>query len=58
MVNHVLDQLRMSASDLGRLLKMHASMGSKILNGSRKLTWEHAKILGDRFKVAPALLMD
>lgn len=58
MVKHILDQWGMSGSDLARLLKMHPTMGSKILNGSRKLIWEHAKILGARFKVAPAVFMD
>jgi HTH-type transcriptional regulator / antitoxin HigA len=58
MLKHVLDQSQMSASDLARLLKVHASMGSKILNGDRQLTWDHAKILAAEFKVAPTLFMD
>jgi antitoxin component HigA of HigAB toxin-antitoxin module len=58
MFKHVLDQSAMTASDIARLLGMHPSMGSKILNGDRKLTWEHAKTLGARFNVAPALFMD
>jgi antitoxin component HigA of HigAB toxin-antitoxin module len=57
-VKYVLDQSGTSASELARLLNMHQTMGSKILNGDRKLTWEHAKVLGARFKVAPALFMD
>lgn len=57
-LKHVLDQSGMSASMLASLLNMHTTMGSKILNGDRKLTWEHAKVLGARFKVAPALFMD
>jgi antitoxin component HigA of HigAB toxin-antitoxin module len=55
---HVMDQSGMTASDLARLLKVHASMGSKILKGERGLTWNHAKILGSHFKVAPSLFMD
>lgn len=58
MLKHVLAQSGMSGSDLARLLNMHPTMGSKVLNGNRKLTWEHAKVLGARFKVAPALFMD
>jgi antitoxin component HigA of HigAB toxin-antitoxin module len=58
MLRHILDQSAMSASDLARLLGVHASMGSKILIGQRRLTWDHAKILGAHFKVAPALFMD
>ena len=47
----------MSASDLGRLLGMHASMGSKILKGERSLTVEHLRKLADRFKVQAGLFM-
>jgi antitoxin component HigA of HigAB toxin-antitoxin module len=57
MLKHVLGQSGMSASDLARLLGVHPTMGSKILAGDRRLTWDHAKILGARFKVAPALFM-
>ena len=58
MLKHILDQSGMSGSDLGRLLRMHPTMGSKILNGTRQLTWEHAKVLGAHFRVAPSLFMD
>jgi len=58
MLKHILEQSGMSASDLARLLGMHPTMGSKILKGDRRLTWEHAKVLAARFKVAPALFMD
>ncbi len=47
----------MSASDLGRLLGKHASMGSKILKGERSLTVEHLRKLADRFKVRAELFM-
>jgi len=47
----------MSASDLARLLGVHASMGSKILKGERSLTVEHLRKLADRFKVRPDLFM-
>ena len=57
-LKHVMTEARLNGSDLGRLLGIHASMGSKILNGERKLTWEHAKKLAARFAVAPALFMD
>lgn len=58
MLHHVLEQSGLSRSDLARLLKVHATMGSKLFNGERRLTWEHAKVLADHFKVAPALFMD
>ena len=58
MLKHILQQSDLSASDLARLLNMHPSMGSKILNGDRQLTWDHAKILAAQFKVNPALFME
>ena len=57
-LKHIMTAAGLNGSDLGRLLGVHASMGSKILNGERKLTWEHAKKLAARFAVAPALFMD
>jgi antitoxin component HigA of HigAB toxin-antitoxin module len=45
-------------SELARLLGVHATMGSKILKGDRRLTGDHAKLLGAHFKLAPALFMD
>jgi HTH-type transcriptional regulator/antitoxin HigA len=57
-LKHLIEESRLSGSDLARLLDMHPTMGSKILNGDRKLTWEHAKKLGARFKVMPSLFMD
>ena len=47
----------MNASDLARLLEVHASMGSKILKSERSLTVEHLRKLADRFKVRPELFM-
>jgi len=47
----------MSASDLARLLGVHASMGSKILKDERSLTVEHLRKLAKRFKVHPELFM-
>jgi len=47
----------MNASDLARLLSVHASMGSKILKGERSLTVEHLRKLAERFQVRPELFM-
>ena len=58
MLKHLLEQSKLSAIDLAKLLEIHPTMGSKILRGDRRLTWEHAKVLGERFRVAPSLLMD
>jgi antitoxin component HigA of HigAB toxin-antitoxin module len=48
----------MNASDLARLLGVHASMGSKILKGERSLTVGDLRRLGDHFRVSPELFMD
>lgn len=56
-LRHLLEENGMSASDLARLLGVHVSMGSKILNGQRSLTVEHLLKLADRFKVRPELFM-
>ena len=58
MLKYILEQSGLSRSDLARLLNIHPTMGSKILKGDRKLTWEHAKILGAKFKVEAVLFMD
>ena len=56
-LRHLLAENDMNASDLARLLEVHASMGSKILKGERALTVEHLRKLADRFKVRPELFM-
>lgn len=57
-LRHILAENRMNASDLARLLGIHASMGSKILNGERFLTVEHVQKLSAHFKVRPELFID
>lgn len=58
----VLEQLLadngMNASDLAKLLRVHSSMGSKILNGERSLTVEHIRKLAARFSVNPSVFID
>lgn len=56
-LRHLLTENGMNASDLARLLGIHPSMGSKILNGERSLTVNHLRTLADRFKVRPELFM-
>jgi HTH-type transcriptional regulator / antitoxin HigA len=58
MLQFVLDQAGHSASDLARMLDMHPTMGSKLLKGERRLTWDHAKVLAAHFKLEPAVFMD
>ena len=57
-LRHLLEQNRMNASDLARMLGVHVSMGSKILAGDRSLTVDHLRTLSDRFCVSPALFID
>lgn len=57
-LKHLLHENQMNASDLARLLGVHASMGSKIRKGERSLTVHHLKKLSSRFKVSPALFID
>jgi HTH-type transcriptional regulator / antitoxin HigA len=57
-LRHLLAENEMNASDLARLLGVHASMGSKILKGERSLTVDHLRKLAVRFKVRPELFID
>jgi HTH-type transcriptional regulator / antitoxin HigA len=57
-LRHLLADNDMNASDLGRLLSVHPSMGSKILKGDRSLTVEHLRKLATKFSVSPELFMD
>jgi HTH-type transcriptional regulator/antitoxin HigA len=57
-LKYLMEQNGMNASDLGRLLGIHATMGSKIINGERSLTVEHLKKLAKRFRVSPQLFMN
>ncbi len=57
-LKHLLAENAMNASDLARLLDVHASMGSKILRGERSLTVDHVRKLASHFKVSPRLFLD
>ncbi len=57
-LKHLMDENQMNASDLARLLGVHASMGSKILKSQRSLTVDHLKTLAARFKVRPDIFID
>jgi len=46
----------LNGSELGRILG-HRTLGSKILNGQRKLSKRHIKILAERFSVEPGLFL-
>lgn len=55
-LQHLLDESGMSASDLGRLLG-NRSLGSAILTGRRELSKAHIRTLAEHFKVEPGLFM-
>jgi len=57
-LEHLLDENGMNASDLAKLLGVHASMGSKLLKGERSLTIEHIKKLAARFRVNASVFID
>ena len=57
-LEHLMAENEMNASDLARLLGVHTSMGSKILNGERALTIDHVKKLAARFRVSPSIFID
>jgi HTH-type transcriptional regulator / antitoxin HigA len=54
----LLDENGMNASDLARLLGVHASLGSKILNGDRGLTLKHVRKLAQHFKLDPSAFIE
>lgn len=56
-LRHLTDEAGLSASDLARLLDLHASMGSKLLAGDRALTVRHIRVLADHFGVRPDLFV-
>ncbi len=56
-LRHLMKENGMNASDLARLLGVHASMGSKILRGERSLTVDHVRKLAARFRVSPQLFI-
>ncbi len=53
-LRRLMDDHRMSASDLGRLLG-NVSIGSKILRGERGMSKSHLRTLADHFRVDPSL---
>ena len=53
----LLDQHKVSARELGRILGKDESLGSLILTGRRSITVEHAKLLGAHFNVKPGVFL-
>lgn len=48
----------MNAGDLANLLGVDGSLVSRIFNGKRSITWDHAKTLAERFGLPPQTFMD
>ena len=46
-----------STRELGKILNIDHSVAARILKGERAITVEHAKHLGERFKVDPQLFL-
>jgi antitoxin component HigA of HigAB toxin-antitoxin module len=57
-LKHLLAEHGLNASALAKILGMHESMGSKILNGDRSLTVEHIRTLASRFKVRADIFLE
>ena len=53
----LLDEHGMSVADFARLLGVHRSMGSKLLQGDRALTSRHLKTLSEHFRVSADLFL-
>ena len=56
-LRYIMEQHSMTASDLGRMLG-DRSLGSRVLNGRRRLSKEHIKVLCRRFSVSADLFLD
>jgi HTH-type transcriptional regulator/antitoxin HigA len=56
-LKYLLDENNMNGTDLANLLGVHATMGSKILKGERKLTADHLRKLTERFRVEASLFL-
>ena len=53
----LLQEHKMSAADLSRILGSDRSLGAKLLRGDRRLTVDHIRVLARRFNVEPGVLL-
>jgi HTH-type transcriptional regulator/antitoxin HigA len=51
LLQHLMEENKISASGLSRMLGTDRSLGVRILNGERNLTIDHVKKLASRFRV-------
>jgi len=56
-LRHLLEEHRMGAADLSRLLGVHRSLGAMILRGERQLTLAHVRTLSKHFAVSADLFL-
>ena len=56
-LKHLLEENGLTAKDLAQLLEVDRSQAFRLLSGSRRITQEHAKRLGEHFKVRPGLFL-
>jgi HTH-type transcriptional regulator / antitoxin HigA len=54
---HLLEENGLATKDLAAILKVDTSLATRILKGKRSITPEHAKRLGEHFKVRPGLFL-
>jgi len=52
LLRYLLEENNLAVKDLGRLLKVDASVASRILSGQRKLTPKDLRVLAERFGVS------
>ena len=45
-------------TELGRILGVDETLGTKLLSGERNITVQHAKKLGDRFAMHPTAFLN
>lgn len=57
LLNHLLEENGLSRKDLAQILGLDVSSAARILQGTRSITPAHAKRLGERFQVRPALFL-
>lgn len=57
LLKSLMDDHNMSGADLARLLGASRSLGPMILRGERAITAEHARILGNHFKLDAGLFI-
>ncbi len=57
LLNHLLEENGLALKDLAKILDLDASTAARILKGTRSITPAHAKRLGERFGVRPALFL-